>query len=159
MESIDYRALLQRAIRGVILGALSCVEENGLPLGNHFVIRFSTVDPKVEIPNFLRAKYPEEMTIVIQHWFDDLMVDKEGFGITLNFQDSPQRLYVPIRAVKLFSDPKAKFGFCLTDGAPEISPELLISQKAAVADKPEPRGEKDETGTKVVSLDKFRKLD
>ena len=155
MDPIDYNLLLQNAIRGVILGALSYVEKNGMPKSNHFVIRFATRDPKVTVPAYLRAKHPDEMTIVIQHWFEDLNVDEDGFAITLNFQDTPQRLYIPTRAITSFSDPGAQFGFCMAEG-----PELEIVEQAsevetASTDKrpPKPKGE----GSTVVSLDQFRR--
>ena len=157
MESIDYNILLQKAIRGVILGALTFVEKNGMLESNHFVICFSTEDPKVEIPKFLRAKYPEEMTIVLQHWFDDLVVDEDGFHVTLNFQNSPQRLYIPITAITSFSDPGAKFGFCMTEGPPDDAPKHLLDQDHSSTDKNAPKIKKDESATKVISLDKFRR--
>ena len=79
---------------------LTDVAEHGLPGAHHFFITFDTIHPDVEIADWLRDRYPDEMTVVIQHWFDNLEVTDEGFSITLNFGNQPEPLVIPFDAVK-----------------------------------------------------------
>ena len=96
-KSIDYGTLMHKAMRTLIFDVLKDVEENGLPGEHHFFITFDTNVEGVEISEWLRKRYPEEMTIVIQHWFDGLNVTNEGFNITLNFGDQPEPLVIPFQ--------------------------------------------------------------
>ena len=101
-RSIDYGNLMHRAMRGLIQDVLRQVAETGLPGEHHFFITFDTRHPEAQLADWLRARYPEEMTVVMQHWFDNLAVDDEGFAITLNFGDSPEPLYIPFDAIRTF---------------------------------------------------------
>jgi uncharacterized protein len=107
---IDYGSLMHRALRGLIHEVLSDVAENGLPGAHHFFITFDTTHPGVKIADWLRARYPEEMTIVLQHWFEGLVTSDDGFVVSLNFGDSPERLEIPYDAVRTFVDPSVEFG-------------------------------------------------
>ena len=109
-RGIDYGNLMQQALRGVIRQVLEDVGAHGLPGGHHFFISFDTTHPGVAMADWLRGRYPEEMTIVIQHWFENLDVTEEGFSITLNFGNSPEPLVIPFDAVKTFVDPSVEFG-------------------------------------------------
>ena len=93
--TIDYGNLMHRAMRGLIQNVLTDVAEHGLPGQHHFFITFDTMHPDVEIADWLSDRYPEEMTIVMQHWFENLDVTDDGFSVTLNFGDAPEPLYVP----------------------------------------------------------------
>jgi len=105
---IDYGNLMHRAMRGLIQNVLIDVNENGLPGQHHFFITFDTMHPDVEIADWLSDRYPDEMTVVMQHWFDNLEITNEGFSVTLNFGDSPEPLYIPYEAIFFFSDSKRK---------------------------------------------------
>lgn len=157
--SIAYGRLMHRAMRGLIQRVLSDVARDGLPGAHHFFITFETGAPGVQLADWLRDRYPQEMTIVIQHWYDGLIVDDDGFSIVLNFGDNPEPLRIPFDAVRTFVDPSVEFGlrFESTD-APEDSPE------------PEPRNDPPTRGktsppkdtpaapnADVVRLDSFRK--
>ena len=97
-RGIDYGNLMHRAMRGLIHDrAEGCGQKRGLPGAHHFFITFDTTAPGVEMADWLRARYPGEMTVVIQHWFDDLQVTDMGFAITLNFGNNPERLVDPVR--------------------------------------------------------------
>jgi uncharacterized protein len=89
-RSIDYGNLMHHAMRGLIQTVLTDVSKNGLPGAHHFFITFDTTHPDVAIADWLRARYPAEMTIVVQHWFENLVVTDAGFTITLNFGDNPE---------------------------------------------------------------------
>ena len=109
-RTIDYGNLMHRAMRGLIQDVLAQVAETGLPGAHHFFITFDTRHPGAELADWLRDRYPDEMTVVMQHWFDGLSVDDEGFAVTLNFGDSPEPLYIPFDAIRTFVDPSVEFG-------------------------------------------------
>ena len=145
---------MHRAMRGLIQDVLNDVSENGLPGQHHFFITFDTMHPDVEIADWLSDRYPDEMTIVMQHWFDNLDVTDEGFSVTLNFGDSPEPLYVPYDAIRTFVDPSVEFGlrFETQDDEDELDED----------DAPEPESievEENEApkDAEIVSLDSFRK--
>lgn len=108
--SLDYETMIQTALRGVVRNSLSIVQKNGLPSNHHFYITFTTNHPKVKMPEYLFAEYPDEITIVLQHEFWDLEVGSGGFSVTLCFNDKNENLYVPYDAVTSFVDPSVKFG-------------------------------------------------
>ena len=99
-RGIDYGGMMHRAMQRLIADVLQAVATEGLPGDHHFFITFDTRDSQVEMADWLRERYPEEMTIVIQHWFENLEVTDEGFRITLNFGNSPEPLYVPFDALR-----------------------------------------------------------
>lgn len=154
--SIAYGRLMHRAMRGLIRRVLGDVARDGLPGGHHFFITFETGAPGVDLADWLRDRYPQEMTIVIQHWYDRLAVDDDGFSIVLNFGDNPEPLRIPFDAIRTFVDPSVEFGlrFESTDG-PEDSPD-------PVDEPPRPTKTQAPAPTEtapgaVVRLDTFRK--
>lgn len=110
-KGIDYRALTNKAFRQVMADVLSQVAREGLPGKHHFLISFDTTHPGVDMADFLRQRYPAEMTIVLQEWFADLAVMKDRFSVTLNFGNVPEPLVIPFAAIKTFVDPSVEFGF------------------------------------------------
>lgn len=109
-SDIDYGGMMHRAMQALIADVLQRVADHGLPGDHHFFITFDTREPGVEMADWLRERYAEEMTIVIQHWFDNLTVDDEGFSVTLNFGNSPEHLRIPFDALRTFVDPSVEFG-------------------------------------------------
>lgn len=156
--TIDYGNLMHHAMRGLIQQVLEDVRDNGLPGEHHFFITFDTQHPDVEIADWLSDRYPGEMTVVMQHWFDNLTVTDEGFAVTLNFGDAPEPLYIPYDAIKTFVDPSVEFGLRFetqeaeVEEADEDLPQV-VEEIAEIAEIPEP--EKKEAD--IVSLDSFRK--
>ena len=148
---IDYGNLMHTAMRGLIKTVLKEVSESGLPGAHHFFITFDTREDGVEIADWLRQRYPEEMTIVMQHWFENLEVGDVGFGITLNFGDAPEPLYVPYTAIKTFVDPSVEFGLRFE------SPEDEIEEDQIIEDDIEVEEEEIHHDADIVSLDSFRK--
>ena len=147
-RTIDYGNLMHRAMRGLIQTVLQDVADHGLPGAHHFFITFDTTAEGVEIADWLRARYPTEMTIVIQNWFENLEVTDEGFSITLNFGNNPEPLVIPFDAVLTFVDPSVEFGLRFETHADEDEDE---------DDDPEDDPEPPHHEAQVVSLDKFRK--
>lgn len=164
-STIDYGNLMHRAMRMLIQDVLTDISKNGLPGQHHFFITFDTMHPDVEIAAWLSDRYPGEMTIVIQHWFDNLDVNDQGFGITLNFGDTPENLYVPYDAIVTFVDPSVEFGLRFENQDDqdekglhevghetdlEIIPEAPMTESVDEDDQPKQEAE-------IVSLDSFRK--
>lgn len=166
-NELRYDQMIEEALRGVLRRALRQVATAGLPGNHHFFVTFKTAQPGVQIPSFLREKYPDEMTIVLQYQFWNLEVEAERFGVTLSFSEVPERLVIPFAAVTSFADPAAKFGlqFQHQTGATDVDegedakplPALQPSSAkpdAASGDEPAPAGDGD---SKVVALDAFRR--
>ncbi len=109
-DLIRYDLLVQNALRGVVRKVLTDVVRDGLPGSHHFYISFRTDEPRTRISERLREKYPEEMTIVLQHEFWDLVVNDRGFEVGLSFSKIPERLFVPYEAITAFFDPSVQFG-------------------------------------------------
>ncbi|MBC7132712.1 MAG: hypothetical protein H5U16_06350 [Roseovarius sp.] len=152
-RSIDYGNLMHRAMRGLIQEVLADVAANGLPGAHHFFITFDTTHPDVQLAPWLRERYPSEMTVVMQHWYDGLAVDEDGFGVTLNFGDAPERLYIPYDAIRTFVDPSVEFGLRFETQESDDDDDDADAD-AGEDDSPEPDPH---DGGEVVSLDKFRK--
>jgi len=150
-QSIDYGNLMHSAMRGLIQEVLMGVAETGLPGQHHFFITFDTMHPDVEIADWLSDRYPEEMTIVMQHWFDGLEVTDEGFSVTLNFGDSPEPLYIPYDAIRTFVDPSVEFGLRFETQDEDDDPAPTPVEDDEADDKPA------HPDAEIVSLDKFRK--
>lgn len=146
---------MQRALQGLLRDVLQRVAEHGLPGAHHFFITFDTTHPGVDLADWLRDRYPEEMTIVMQEWFDNLTVMDDRFAITLNFGNAPEPMVVPFDAVKTFVDPSVEFG--LRFEAQEV-PHSDVEDEAPVDDvEPEDEPAAEKGGGQVVSLDSFRK--
>jgi len=150
-RSIDYGNLMHRAMRGLIQEVLTGVARDGLPGAHHFFITFDTTHPQARLADWLRQRYPLEMTVVMQHWYEGLDVSNEGFSVTLNFGDAPERLYVPYDAIRTFVDPSVEFG-------------LRFETQETESDADDPSADPDDievvpdkTEAEVVSLDSFRK--
>lgn len=153
VRSIDYGNLMHAAMRGLIRRVLEDVAAEGLPGEHHFFITFDTMHPDVEIADWLSDRYPGEMTVVMQHWYDGLDVGEEGFSVTLNFGDQPEPLYIPYTAIRTFVDPSVEFGLRFeTQEATEEEAEAAMIEIDEDED-----GEPDRKEAEIVSLDKFRK--
>ncbi len=135
-QQIDYAALTQDALRGIVRSILVQVASSGLPGEHHFFIAFDTRAPGVVVSKRLRERYPEEMTIVLQHQFSRLIVNDERFEVTLSFDSIPERLTVPWTAVRRFFDPSVKF-IIHFEGSDLTVHEDLIELEPAAADMPE----------------------
>ncbi len=135
---IDYESLAQDAMRGVVRAVLARTAKGGLPGDHHFYISFDTQAPGVGLSKRLREKYPEEMTIVLQHRFWDLAVNEDRFEVKLTFDGIPERLVVPFAALKVFFDPSVRYG--LQFEAPDLTPEM-DSESIAPQDQEAEQGE------------------
>ncbi|QXQ06622.1 hypothetical protein KX816_00600 [Sphingosinicellaceae bacterium] len=147
---IPYDEIVQDALRSVVRRVLDRIDaEGGLPGSHHFYIAFRTRYPGVEMPKHLLERYPEEMTVIIQHRYWDLAIDDHKFQIGLSFNQVPAKLVIPFDAVTGFVDPAVNFAL-------QFQPK---EGEAAVAAVPEaaPPPPPVEDGSNVVTLDRFRK--
>jgi hypothetical protein len=170
-DFIGYPKLLDKAYRGLVRDILAQTAKQGLMGPHHFFITFDTRAPGVSISEDLRARYPVEMTIVLQHKFWGLKVEDNHFEVTLTFNKIPEQLIVPYHAIRRFTDPSQEFGFALQAVSPEPQGALASFKPLSAPQKPEPAaeqtpnpiidppaaGEAAPQGPTVVSLDSFRK--
>ena len=161
---IDYGNLMHAAMRSLIKTVLQDVADRGLPGNHHFFITFDTNHPDVQIAHWLSDRYPGEMTVVVQHWFENLVVEDDGFAITLNFGDNPEPLYIPFDAIRTFVDPSVEFGLRFENQDDDEDGETPALYE--VSDAPEDSVNIEEEAediaaeskdAEVVSLDSFRK--
>lgn len=156
-DHLHYSTLIDQAMRGVVRDVLKKVQITGLPANHHFYISYSTTHPAVKMSESLRAKYPKEITIVLQHQFWDFKVDEQQFQVTLSFGGVPEKLVVPFAALTAFADPSIKFG--LQFQSPESAETSdLVPEEIAIVDEIEVDSKDDANGEdKIISLDSFRK--
>ena len=146
-DEIDYGNLMHNAMRSLIQDVLTEVKNNGLPGEHHFFITFDTNHADVEMASWLKDRYPTEITVVMQHWYDDLEVKDDGFSVTLNFGDTPEHLVIPYEAILTFVDPSVEFGLRFETNEED---EDSDKQKTTVSEESNKDDTKKETG-QVVS--------
>ena len=172
-DRFHYDALVDDALRSVVRRVLTQVAETGLPGSHHFYISFRSTDPGVGLPDYLLAKYPEEMTIVLQHQYWDLILYDDAFEVTVSFNKQQERIKVPFTALSAFVDPSVRFGlqFDRKDKAgnliektdalsnaptPLPAPEPKTKSDGA-AEASDPDAKPEDPASKIVKLDSFRK--
>ena len=157
-RSIDYGKLMHRAMRGLIQQVLRDVEAHGLPGAHHFFITFDTRDPQVQMADWLKDRYPSEMTVVMQNWYDKLKVTDDGFFVTLNFGDRPEPLYIPYDAIRTFVDPSVEFGLRFeTHDADDEDDDEPPPDSPPDGPTNGPDSAQGRSPAQVVQLDRFRK--
>lgn len=153
---IQYDTMVQMALLSVVRDVLQNISEKGLPGEHHFYITFSTDNPKVSIPTYLKERYPEEMTIVIQNQFSNLVVDDSHFEISLSFNGKLEHLSIPFAALQGFFDPSVDFGLHFHSG--EMEDDSQNDMAEVVDNSPEQdTNDTDNPSDNVVTLDTFRK--
>ena len=165
-DHIRYDVLARDALRGVLRRVLADAAEHGLPGEHHFFITFLSTAEGVKLSPRLLAQYPEEMTVILQHQFWDLVVTEDRFEVGLSFGGIPERLVVPFSSIKSFFDPSVQFGLqfepadateAATTNPPAVpaSSGQVVPALTAAATEDEPA--KPSEGAEVVRLDRFRK--
>jgi len=171
-ENLPYDQWIEDSLRGVIRRAIQHVQKFGFPGNHHYYISFNTKDTGVSIPAYLKAQHPEDMTIVLQYQYEDLIVEDSFFSVSLRFNGKPETLVIPFTSITSFADPSVDFGLQLKTLTAEqvrmleedpsldevedssVAAQQTISQEieteSDVADGPEKTGE-------VIALDSFRK--
>ena len=167
-DVIRYDLIVQDAMLSVVKKVLTDTEKDGLPADHHFYLTYSTTFEGVEMPSHLLEKYPDEITIVLQHEFEGLKILDDRFEVTLWFNNVPAHLVVPFKSIRAFFDPSVKFGLQFNaieqdedSGEEETTAEVkqmpVKNEKASSDNTDEaPKAGADE-GTNIISLDSFRK--
>lgn len=166
-DSLRYDKWIEEALRGVIHRVLVQTAADGLSGDHHFFITFRTMADGVALPGRLLAQHPDEMTIVLQHQFDDLTVDEDAFQVTLYFNGKGEHLRVPLAAVTAFADPSVNFGLELKTikvpgktsipaAGPEDDDAAPAGDEVAINSDNDPSAKDDKMG-QVIALDSFRK--
>ena len=167
-DMMRYDLMVEDALRAVVKEAMNRVAADGLPGEHHLYITFRTQEPGVNIADHLVEKYEDEMTIVLQHQYDSLTVDEDGFAVSLNFNNKQERLEIPFHAISAFADPSANFGLQFkfneaeeaTPGqyvTPEVETKTEGQNNAAPSENDEASEGDGKPDGNVVTLDTFRK--
>lgn len=165
-DILRYDRMVEKALRGVVKSSVREVMENGLPGDHHFYITFLTDYKGVQIPDYLRERYPGEMTIVLQYQFSDLSIDDDILRVTLSFNNIPEKLEVPLASISIFADPSVNFALQFQPVEESFDEaDLIAALDEEDLDLGSPDGDDDDDnpsgggGSKgeVVSLDQFRK--
>ena len=156
---MDYPAMIDEAMRGVVRKALQQVAADGLPGEHHFYVSFLTTFPGVRISPQLMDRFPQEMTIVVQHQFWDLRIDPDQFSLMLSFNNIPEKLIIPFAALTAFADPSIKFGLQFHTRRQSNPAALFEASFEPTPLKPDNLGDDTaaENTAQVISLDAFRK--
>ena len=151
-DTINYAQMMQKAMQGLMIDVLKKTSINGLPGNHHYFISFKTKSEGVIVADWIKERYPEEMTIVIQHWFDNLNVNDNYFSITLNFGDNPENLTIPWDSILTFVDPSVEFGlrFEGEENKDNDTHEEISESNMVVI-------EEEDNVAEIVNLDSFRK--
>lgn len=165
-ELIDYPLLIDKAMRGVVRDVLLQVKAEGLPGEHHFYISFMTDYPGVKISDQLKARYPKEITIVLQHQYWDFKIEQDKFSVTLSFGGMPEKLTIPYDALTAFADPSVKFGLQFqqsdaplpmgADDLPISNMDDALTLKEFDLDDDGDDDDDDDRPAEIISLDSFR---
>jgi len=169
-DLLRYDLMIEAALRDVVRETLATVAQSGLPGEHHFYITFLTNFPGVEIPDYLRKQYPDEMTIVLQYQFFGLKLEDDAFSVSLSFNNVKERLRIPVEAITTFADPSVNFALQFQSGQgdedededaeQDNAPENANSDSKAESERKKNKAQdkdKDEKRGEVISLDMFRK--
>jgi uncharacterized protein len=166
-DHIRYDVLARDALRGVLRRVLSDAAEHGLPGEHHFFITFLSKADGVKLSPRILAQYPDEMTVILQHQFWDLVVTEDRFEVGLSFGGIPERLVVPFSAIKSFFDPSVQFGLQFEPSEaqseapagklPAVPPAAALPATTTPAEEADDSVKQNDGGAEVVRLDRFRK--
>ena len=164
-DLLDYGRLIDEAMHMIVKKALDLVAKHGLPGDHHFYISFATQAPGVMIADELKKKYPEEMTIVVQHQFWELEIEEDRFSVVLSFDNVKQNLTIPFASITSFADPSVKFGLQFRRPQDEEAEDADGQMELEEQDKKKAKGKgakaagkkvKSSNSNNVVTLDSFR---
>ena len=156
MADMNYKVLIENAMLNMVKDILTKVSKDGLPKSHHFLITFFSNSKGVIIPDWMREKYPDKMTIIIRNWFENLYVTEKKFEISLNFNNSVERLTIPFNSLELFADPSVDFAISFNQVNSMQSSETKGDKKPNdQIDKK--KGQLSEKSENVIDLKNFKK--
>lgn len=157
--NINYEQLIKDSLKVAIKELLKSVSKKGLPGKHHFFISFITNFPGVEISEWMIKEYPNDMTIVIQNWFENLQVDDQYFSVVLNFKNKPEKMKIPFASIISFSDPSVNFSLQFENSIQQNLEPLTDSKENNKTSKSSNDDFNTEEKNNVIQFEKFKKLD
>ena len=155
MADMNYKVLIEDAMLNMVRDILKKISKDGLPKKHHFLITFSSRTKGVIIPDWMKEKYPDKMTIIIRNWFENLNVTDKKFEISLNFNNNVERLTVPFNSLELFADPSVDFAISFNQFNSMLSKTEVDKETSdQIATKKEALSKKSEN---VIDLKNFKK--
>ena len=156
MVELNYKVLIEHAMLNMVRDILRKVSKEGLPKSHHFLITFSSNTKGVIVPDWMKEKYPDKMTIIIRNWFENLFVTEKKFEISLNFNNTVERLTIPFNSLELFADPSVDFAISFNQGN-SISVSKVGSDKEHSDQIDTKKIELNKKNENVIDLKNFKK--
>ena len=157
MANIDYKALIENAMLGMVRDILKKIAKSGLPKSHHFLITFFSNSKGVIIPDWMKEKYPDKMTIIIRNWFEDLNVTEKKFEISLNFNNTVEHLTIPFSSLELFADPSVDFAISFNQVNRMADNETKKVEKKSDKNVSKKKEELNKKSENVIDLKNFKK--
>ena len=157
MTRIDYKALIENAMLGMVGDILKKISQNGLPENHHFLITFFSKSKGVIIPDWMKEKYPDKMTIIIRNWFENLNVTDEKFEISLNFNNTMEHLIIPFSSLELFADPSVDFAISFNQMNNLSNSKTKIKAEKGEEDADKKKNKLNKKNENVIDLTNFKK--
>ena len=156
MADMNYKVLIEDAMLNMVRDILKKISKDGLPKKHHFLITFSSRTKGVIIPDWMKEKYPDKMTIIIRNWFENLYVTEKKFEISLNFNNNVERLTIPFNSLELFADPSVDFAISFNQFNSMLGSEIKVDKETSdqIVTKKESLSKKSEN---VIDLKNFKK--
>ena len=157
MANINYKALIETAMLGMVRDILKKIAKSGLPKSHHFLITFFSNSKGVIIPDWMKEKYPDKMTIIIRNWFEDLNVTEKKFEISLNFNNTVEHLTIPFSSLELFADPSVDFAISFNQVNRMANNETKKVEKKSDKNVSKKKEELNKKSENVIDLKNFKK--
>ena len=157
MTQIDYKALIENAMLNMVRDILKKISQNGLPKNHHFLITFFSNSKGVIIPDWMKEKYPDKMTIIIRNWFENLNVTEKKFQISLNFNNTVEQLTIPFSSLELFADPSVDFAISFNQINTLSNNETKIKAESGNENAIKKKEKLNKKNENVIDLKNFKK--
>ena len=157
MTQIDYKALIENAMLNMVRDILKKISQNGLPKNHHFLITFFSNSKGVIIPDWMKEKYPDKMTIIIRNWFENLNVTEKKFQISLNFNNTVEQLTIPFSSLELFADPSVDFAISFNQINTSSNNETKIKAERGSENAIKKKEKLNKKNENVIDLKNFKK--
>ena len=155
--TINYEEIIKNSLKEAIKKLLQSVSSKGLPGDHHFYISFITNFPGVKISEWMMKDYPNEMTIVIQNWFENLHIDDKGFSIVLNFKNKPEKLTIPFQSIISFSDPSVNFSLQFENSVSQNLETIMDIKEKDPQNQSENDDLQSEQNNNIIQFEKYKK--
>ena len=157
MTQIDYKALIENAMLNMVRDILKKISQTGLPKNHHFLITFFSNSKGVIIPDWMKEKYPDKMTIIIRNWFENLNVTEKKFQISLNFNNTVEHLTIPFSSLELFADPSVDFAISFNQINTVSNNETKIKAEKGDENATKKKEKLNKKNENVIDLKNFKK--